>query len=84
MIKYVPGDGWEYSETPDASPLDQGILKYAAEAYGFLLNTSERRRQAFTYAQFAEMIEGHYAATPQRDEVLRVLRTAPEPEVANA
>lgn len=51
-------------------------VEYAIAAYGYLLNTSERRGRWHTLHEFAEIIEQNYVVDERVAFILKELRNA--------
>jgi hypothetical protein len=79
VITREHGERTAYTVPRGLRPGIKEVVRYAAEAYGFLLNTSERRRVPHTWPQFADLIAEHYAVTGVTAAVVATLRS---PEVS--
>ena len=74
MIRHNPGGSITYSYPNNLREIWEQIVTHAAEAYGFLLNTPERRGREFTWPEFAEIIERHCANSPRLQAITHALR----------
>lgn len=80
MIKRMHGERIVYTVPKDIAPLPEQLVEHAVAAYGFLLNTPERRFQEYTWGQFADMIEEAFApAEPTRQVITATLRSLEVP-----
>ena len=53
-------DGIKYDMGRNTNDLERNVLSFVANAYGFLLNTPERRNKPHTWGQLADLVETHY------------------------
>lgn len=75
MISRQHGERVVYTVPKGLDGLTAALVEHAVNAYGFLLNTPERRFREFTWPQFAEVIEQHYAQSGATLAVCRALRS---------